>query len=249
MPASSRPDAVLLISDLHLDPARPALCRAFFDFVASTAKGSAALYILGDFFDAWIGDDDDTPLYRGIAAALKQLADAGTAVYLMHGNRDFLLGEDYASACGATLIHEPFLLKHQGHVFVLLHGDQLCTRDHDYQQFRTMVRAPAWQAAFLALPLAERRAYATQARARSKSMSSNKAEDIMDVTPEAVAALMSNHAGCWLIHGHTHRPAVHEVKGGNQHCKRLVLGDWGELAWFARLDASGASLHSYPLST
>lgn len=244
MPASSRPD-VLLISDLHLGPTRPALCRAFFSFLDNTARGAAALYILGDFFDAWIGDDDDTPLYREIAAALAQLAKHGTRIHLLHGNRDFLLGNAYAAACGATLIQEPFLLSHHGHDFLLLHGDVLCTRDHDYQQFRTMVRDPNWQMAFLARPLDERRAFAAQARARSKSMSSNKAEDIMDVSQDAVAALMAEQACSWLIHGHTHRPAVHEFNCGEQRCTRLVLGDWGSHAWYARIDATGASLHSY----
>src|SRR5690606_17503292 len=173
MNPESPPDTVLLIADLHLEPARPDLTRAFIDFLNHTAPGAASLFILGDLFNVWIGDDDDTALYIDIRNALRKLSQTGTAIYLMHGNRDFLLGQDFAAAAGATLIHEPYMLQHRGERYLLMHGDALCTRDQDYMAFRKQVRDPAWQQAFLAQPLQARRAFAAQARAQSKSMNSN----------------------------------------------------------------------------
>jgi len=247
MPPSSLPDPVLLIADLHLEPARPDLCRAFFAFLDTTASGAAALYILGDLFNVWIGDDDDTPLYADISAALKRLSDSGTAVYLMHGNRDFLLGSAYAAACGATLLSEPHLLQHHAHRYLLLHGDVLCTRDTDYQAFRTQVRNPRWQADMLARSLAERRIFAEQARSQSKSMSSNKAEDIMDVSQEAVETLLHVQGVDTMIHGHTHRPALHQFNSAGKACRRLVLGDWGAFGWYARLDGTALTLERFTI--
>jgi UDP-2,3-diacylglucosamine hydrolase len=249
MTASCPPDTLLLISDLHLSPQRPDLCQAFLRFLDEKTPGAKALYILGDFVDAWIGDDDDTPLYAELAAALKPLGARGTAVYFIHGNRDFLLGQHYASTCGATLLDEPLRLSHAGHDYLLLHGDVLCTRDTAYLAFRNLVRSQDWQREFLAKPLTERRAFAAAARAQSKSMSSNKPEDIMDVTPEAVLELMQQEKVSTLIHGHTHRPAVHELSMNGALAQRVVLGDWREHeAWYARLDAAGAQLKhfSYP---
>jgi UDP-2,3-diacylglucosamine hydrolase len=246
MTASCPPDTLLLISDLHLSPQRPDLCQAFLRFLAEKTPGAKALYILGDFVDAWIGDDDDSPLYVELAAALKAVSERGTAVYFIHGNRDFLLGQHYASACGATLLDEPLRLTHAGHDYLLLHGDVLCTRDTAYLAFRNLVRSAAWQSEFLAKPLAERRAFAAAARAQSKSMSSNKPEDIMDVTPEAVLALLQKEGVRSLIHGHTHRPAVHELEVDGLPAQRVVLGDWREHeAWYAQLDANGAHLKHF----
>ncbi|HEY0963331.1 MAG TPA: UDP-2,3-diacylglucosamine diphosphatase [Pseudomonadales bacterium] len=250
MTPKSPPDSVLLISDLHLDPERPGLTRAFFHFLERAARGAlahssspaGALYILGDFFNVWIGDDDDAALCGDVAHALKQLADAGTAVYLMHGNRDFLIGERWAQACGAKLIHEPYVLQNGNARFLLMHGDALCTRDTDYMAFRAMVRDPAWQQAFLARPLGERRAFAEQARARSKTMSSNKPDDIMDVTPSEVDRVLGEHEMTMLIHGHTHRPAVHDLSGARQ---RIVLGDWDVRGWYVQIVDGRASLESF----
>lgn len=238
------PDPVLLISDLHLDPARPELTRAFCTFLDSIARKAGALYILGDFFNVWIGDDDDAALCGEVAAAVKRLADSGTAVYLMHGNRDFLMGEAWAQACGATLIHEPYLLQQGGKQFLLLHGDGLCTRDSDYMAFRTMVRDPRWQQTFLARPLADRRAFAEQARAKSKTMSSNKPDDIMDVTPSEVDRMLADSKVTTLIHGHTHRPAIHELAGGRT---RIVLGDWDTRGWFVRIENGTPELAHFDL--
>jgi len=248
MPPSSRPEQILLVADLHLEPARPGLNRAFAGFLEREARSAAALYILGDFFNAWIGDDDDTPLYADIAAALQRLAGSGTAVFLMHGNRDFLLGQRFAAACNATLLTEPHLLSHCGHDYLLLHGDVLCTRDTAYQDFRRQVRDPAWQAAFLARPLPDRRAFAAEARRQSKAMGSNRAEDIMDVSPEAVSAVLEQWNVDTLIHGHTHRPALHEFDHGGRRCRRLVLGDWGPTGWFARLAGTQLTLERFAIA-
>lgn len=244
MKAKSQPDPVLLISDLHLDPARPELTRAFREFLRNTAGKAEALYILGDFFNVWIGDDDDAPFCAEISRALKHLSDAGTAVYLMHGNRDFLMGEAWARACGATLIHEPYLLEQNGAQFLLAHGDAFCTRDSEYMAFRTMVRDPEWQRAFLSRPLAERRAFAEQARARSKTMSSNKPDDIMDVTPAEVDKLLADKHISTLIHGHTHRPFIHKLAKGRT---RIVLGDWDKDGWCVRISGGEAALEHFPL--
>ncbi|MDR0780714.1 MAG: UDP-2,3-diacylglucosamine diphosphatase [Pseudomonadales bacterium] len=247
MTLSCPPNTLLLIADLHLSPQRPGLCRAFLHFLDSKTPGTQALYILGDFVDAWVGDDDDTPLYAALAAALKAVSERGTAVYFIHGNRDFLLGQRYAAACGATLLDEPLRLTHAGHRYLLLHGDVLCTRDTAYLAFRNQVRSPAWQRDFLAQPLPERRAFAAAARAQSENMSSNKPQDIMDVSPEAVLALMQQEGSpTTLIHGHTHRPAVHEVEHNGTMARRIVLGDWREHeAWYVRLDAAGATLERF----
>ena len=228
-----RADRILLISDLHLEEARDDLTRAFLDFLGREGPGARALYILGDLFNVWIGDDDDRPLYAVVTQALKQQAGQGLAIYLLHGNRDFLLGKRFAAEAGATLLHEPHVLHHQGKHYLLLHGDVLCTRDTGYLQFRNLVRDPQWQHQFLAKPLAERRAFAEQARAQSNSMNSNKAADIMDVTPQEVLKMLDERNLDVMIHGHTHRPAVHEL-GGNR--RRIVLGDWGSKVWFCRVE-------------
>jgi UDP-2,3-diacylglucosamine hydrolase len=246
MTASCPPDTLLLISDLHLSPERPDLCQAFLRFLDDKTPGAQALYILGDFVDAWVGDDDDTPFYTKLAAALRTVSARGTAVFFMHGNRDFLLGPRYAATCGATLLDEPLRLAHAGHAYLLLHGDMLCTRDTGYLAFRNLVRSAAWQREFLVKPLSERRAFAAAARAQSKSMSSNKPEDIMDVTQEAVLELMRKEGVTTLIHGHTHRPAVHEFAVEGTAAQRIVLGDWREHeAWYLRLDAAGAHLEHF----
>lgn len=242
MRADSLPERILLISDLHLEEERPALTRAFEDFLAREAADSSALYILGDLFDLWIGDDDDRPLNEHIAALLKRHSDKGLAVYLLHGNRDFLLGGDFAARAGATLIQEPHVLTHGDHACLLMHGDSLCTGDQDYQNFRSQVRDSQWQRRFLAQSLAQRRDFAARARATSRSMNSNKAEDIMDVTQDEVERQLAGHGLDTLIHGHTHRPAVHEFTVDGTPCRRIVLGDWGESFWFVEITGEGSRL-------
>lgn len=244
----ARPQRLLLISDLHLEEERPELTRAFLQFLERETPQASALYILGDFFNVWIGDDDDRPLNALISAALRQQADRGLAIYLMHGNRDFLLGEHFAQAAGARLIADPQVLEYGKHRYLLMHGDQLCTRDTGYLAFRTKVRDPAWQQAFLASPLAERRAFAEQARAASKSMSSNKPEDIMDVSQDAVEAVLAEHGCDSLIHGHTHRPDIHEFVVAGKEQRRIVLGDWGQQLWYLALAGESERLCPAPLA-
>ncbi|MFV0277321.1 MAG: UDP-2,3-diacylglucosamine diphosphatase [Parahaliea sp.] len=214
------------ISDLHLDPARPAVTQALADFLAAR-RDARALYILGDFFEAWIGDDDDAPLVGEVAGLLARYRAAGPELYLMPGNRDFLLGEAFATRCGATLLPDPSVIDLYGRRALLMHGDSLCTGDSAYQQFRAMARSPAWQAEVLARPLAERRALAAQLRGMSQDANSNKAEDIMDVSPPEVEKTLVDNGVELLIHGHTHRPQRHS----QQHGERWVLGDWHVHAW------------------
>lgn len=214
------------ISDLHLDPARPAVTRALAAFL-DARRDAEALYILGDFFEAWVGDDDDAPLAREVAELLARYSAAGPALYLMRGNRDFLLGEDYCARAGGTLLADPTVIDLYGRRVLLMHGDSLCTADEAYQQFRRMARSSEWQADILARPLAERRALAAQLRGMSQEANSNKAEDIMDVTPAEVDKALKEHGVDCLIHGHTHRPDCHTHAYG----ERWVLGDWHEHAW------------------
>ena len=226
----------LLISDLHLHPGAPEITEGFLRWLEERAFGSDALYILGDFFEAWIGDDlldlsghdptGNADLAERIALALKRLADDGTALYLMHGNRDFLLGERFAEQAGATLLPDPSLVEIDGRPVLLMHGDSLCTRDEAYQAFRAQARHPLWQEQVLSMPIDQRIALARQLREQSGEANSNKAEDIMDVTPEEVVRVMAEQDVTTLIHGHTHRPAVHDLSIDGQAATRLVLGDW-----------------------
>ena len=188
-----------------------------------------ALYIMGDFFDAWIGDDDDRPLANKVAVALKQIAEDGCEVFFMHGNRDFLLGSAYAARCGMKLLPEIHPQCDAG--VVLCHGDHLCTLDQAYQNFRTQVRNPNWQAHFLAQPLSSRRAFAAQARAQSQAHQRELVAGIADVDPDAVNEMHHAYPGLPIIHGHTHRPGVHQTAHGT----RVVLGDWrvNEPSWLA----------------
>lgn len=230
---------IFFISDLHLDESRPAVTQAFFDFLDTRAKGADALYILGDFFEAWVGDDDDATFARHIVERLRRFRDSGTPIYFMHGNRDFLVGEQFARATGATLLSDPTVIDLYGKPLLLMHGDSLCTRDREYMAFRQQARSAEWQQGLLAQPLEARRALARQLREQSKSMNSLKAEDIMDVTPDEVVEEMTKHGVQTLIHGHTHRPARHTVDLNGQCGERIVLGDWGESLWWIEAGTGG----------
>jgi len=232
----------LFISDLHLDSVRPEITAALADFLSSHAD-CAALYILGDLFEAWIGDDDDSYIATEVTKLLRKFSASGPALYLMQGNRDFLLGEDFCQAVGGTLLPDPTVVDLQGIPTLLMHGDSLCTRDAEYMDFRARARDPGWQAELLAKPLDERRALAAQLRAMSKDANSNKAEDIMDVTPSEVARVMSEAGVARLIHGHTHRPARHEEAAG----LRWVLGDWDSRGWYIEATSSGIYLNSFEI--
>jgi UDP-2,3-diacylglucosamine hydrolase len=218
----------LFIADLHLDPKRPIVFKLCLDFLANQACQADALYILGDLFEVWVGDDDDTPTYQPIWAALHNLTTSGVPVFIMHGNRDFLLGDDFAAATGCQLIFEPYLLDLYGTPTLLMHGDSLCTLDTDYQAFRQQVRNPQWQTQFLTQPLAQRQQLAQQARAESMTKGQTTAEAIMDVTPEAVIATLETHHVSRLIHGHTHRAARHELDINGNRAYRWVVGEWRE---------------------
>ncbi|HET8942399.1 MAG TPA: UDP-2,3-diacylglucosamine diphosphatase [Rudaea sp.] len=218
----------LFISDLHLDESRPRLIAAFEDFLAGDARGAQALYVLGDLFESYIGDDDDVPLPARVAHVTRALRDSGVPIWFMHGNRDFLLGEDYAARAGMTLLPDPAVIELNGERTLLMHGDTLCTDDVEYQKFRTLVRDPQWQQQFLAKSLSERHAFAAQARGESRQHTSTAKPEIMDVNQAAVEAAMRAHGVTRMIHGHTHRPATHRFDLNGNKAERIVLGDWYE---------------------
>ena len=222
---------VLFISDLHLDPGRPAITRLFMEFLAQRATQGRALYILGDFFEAWIGDDAVPGDHPVLAALHRFTADSGVPLYVMRGNRDFLLGQRFAEHTGATLLPDPTLIELDGESVLLMHGDLLCTDDHAYQQFRAMVNDPDWQQGFLARSVEDRLALARQARQESTARNaglSDISDYIMDVNQGAVEATMREHGVRRLVHGHTHRPAMHEFVLDGDTASRIVLGDWYE---------------------
>lgn len=233
----------LFISDLHLDDSRPDISAALFEFLTHNQGKTDELYILGDLFEAWIGDDSVSDLSLAVASALNAFSHAGAAIFLMHGNRDFLLGDIFASSCGATLLQEPFVIDTLAGQILLMHGDALCTDDTDYQEFRQLVRSPAWQENFLAQPLAQRQAFAEQARAQSALATAGKVSDIMDVNATAVERSLSAADTSVLLHGHTHRPAVHDL--ANRSGQRIVLGDWDKQGWYAEVTVNGVALRQF----
>jgi len=241
----------LFISDLHLDASRPAITDLFLAFLRSEALEADALYILGDLFEAWIGDDTPSPAADAVAAALKEVSDAGVPVYFIRGNRDFLLGEQYAARAGMRILPDPSVIDLYGTPVLLQHGDLLCTDDLPYQQFRAQTRDPAFQAQFLAQPLAARIAFAQKARDASQSRQSEmkqgdraQFETVTDVAPAEVDATFIRFGVDTMIHGHTHRPAVHSLMAGGQARKRIVLGDWYEQGSVLRVTSDGMSLQA-----
>jgi UDP-2,3-diacylglucosamine hydrolase len=213
----------LFISDLHLQSAHPHTCAAFFAFLEERAMAAQALYLLGDLFEYWAGDDDlDEPFHQHIAQALRAVSDAGVAVYWVAGNRDFLVGRGFAAAAGLHLLSEPHVIELAGQRVTLVHGDAQCTDDLKYMAFRAQVRDPAWQAQFLALPLAQRKAIIAGMREGSRAAHTTKSYELMDVTPAAIRALFDDTGSDIIIHGHTHRPALH-IDGAR---RRYVLPDW-----------------------
>ncbi|ERP95510.1 UDP-2,3-diacylglucosamine hydrolase [Marinobacter sp. ES-1] len=222
----------LFISDLHLEESRPDITGAFLGFLKTHAMGVEQLYILGDFFEAWIGDDERTPLQEQVAAALREVRDSGTEIFLMHGNRDFLIGNDYCERAGATLLDDPTVIDLYGTPALLMHGDSLCTADVEYQKFRANMRNPQMQKMMLARPLEDRQQMARQLRQMSMAKNQGKAEDIMDVTPEEVVKELEHHGVQLMIHGHTHRPAIHDLEANGEPARRIVLGDWDTHVWW-----------------
>jgi len=231
----------LFISDLHLSAERPAINATFFDFADREARSAGKLYILGDLFDYWIGDDDlADPLCTQVATALAAVAQSGCSVHVMHGNRDFLIRERFCAAAGATLIADPTIIELGEIRTLLLHGDTLCLDDPDYQAFRAKVRAPAWQEAMLAKPIETRRAIARGLRTDSRTSQQSKSEEIMDVADRAVVNAFRRYDCERMIHGHTHRPARHEHLVDGRMRERWVLADWYARGSYLRVDASGA---------
>ena len=239
----------LFISDLHLDAKRPRIVALFLRFLAQEAPRADALYILGDLFEYWIGDDMLT--HPATAAQLAPLADAlaalsaqGLPVHFQHGNRDFLIGEDFARRCGVKLLPEAVVVDLYGTPTLIMHGDTLCTDDVAYQELRGMLRNAQWQQQFLALPFEERVRQAQALRERSAQAMEDKQEYIMDVNAEAVQQALRTHGVTRLVHGHTHRPAVHELSVDGVPAQRIVLGDWYEQGSLLRCSASGCRLES-----
>jgi UDP-2,3-diacylglucosamine hydrolase len=218
----------LFISDLHLAAERPQAMALFLRFSRERAPRAEALYILGDLFDAWIGDDDDGALAAAVRGALRDLASGGVPVFFQGGNRDFLVGERFAAQTGVRLLPEFAVVDLYGTPTLLTHGDLLCTDDLDYQKARVLLRSPPFVADFLAKPLPARAALAAEYRRRSGEATSLKADDIMDVNADAVAAAMREHGVRRLIHGHTHRPAVHPMTLDGASAERIVLAEWHE---------------------
>jgi UDP-2,3-diacylglucosamine hydrolase len=234
--------AVFFISDLHLCDSRPEINRAFFEFLRGPARAAGALYILGDLFEYWAGDDDlGDPFNRSVATALAEYSRAGIPLKFMHGNRDFLLDGEFARACGGTLLDDPHSLDLFGKPTLLMHGDTLCTDDLDYQKFRMQVRNPSWQKGFLALPLEQRKRQIEAVRQTSESEKTRKAPEIMDVNQGAVERALREHAYPRLIHGHTHRPARHVHRVDGKTCERWVLADWYRAGSYLRCDERGCA--------
>ena len=237
---------IYFISDLHLEESRPDITGAFFYFLDQIKTDASQLYILGDFFEAWVGDDENTPLQTKVKARLKSLTDSGVETYFMAGNRDFLIGEQFSQDTGVAVLPEPSKIKLNNEELLLIHGDSLCTRDTAYMKLRAMLRAPGFIETFLARPLEDRLTTARQLREMSQASNQNKSNEIMDVTPEEVVKLMAEQQVQTLIHGHTHRPATHSLTVNEAPATRIVLGDWDKEIWFIKADGKTLELLSQP---
>ena len=236
----------LFISDLHLDPAAPGIQRQFLEFLEGEARSASALYILGDLFEVWLGDDDPAPASRTIVQALRALTDAGVTCFVMHGNRDFLIGQRFCRETGAQLIEDGAVVEIHGDRVLLLHGDVLCTDDVSYQRLRRIVRNPVVQWIFRHMSLARRRALAQKVREGSRMHVDTTEAQIMDVNAEAVANAFRESGVGTMIHGHTHRPAVHSLEVDGSRVQRIVLGDWHSQGSVLERSASGFDLRSLP---
>jgi UDP-2,3-diacylglucosamine hydrolase len=234
--------SAFFISDLHLCSWRPEINRIFFEFMSGPAREAQVLYILGDLFEYWAGDDDRGDSFNAsVVEALAGFSLSGRGLYLMHGNRDFLLGGEFARSCNSDLLADPHALDLHGMPTLLMHGDTLCTDDKDYQRFRAEVRSPDWQRRFLAQPLALRKGQIESVRNTSESEKQRKAPEIMDVNRDAVEAVLRKNGYPRLIHGHTHRPARHEHRVDGRVCERWVLADWYQAGSYLRCDESGCT--------
>ena len=235
------------ISDLHLNQDRPDITKAFLNFLENTACKAEKLYILGDLFEAWIGDDDQNEFISEIQNALIRI-NKTTKVLFMHGNRDFLIGPDFASSAGMKILTDPVVEEMFGDPVLLMHGDLLCTEDIDYQKFRKVSRDIKWQKEFLSKPLAERRIIAQNLRGASKEATGKKKEEIMDVSESEVIKIIQESSVSLLIHGHTHRPNSHSIALEKHTAKRIVLGDWDEYGWYVWMDSNSCELNKFSIS-
>ncbi len=238
--------AILFISDLHIDATRPDITGQFIEFLRAEARAADALYILGDLFESWVGDDAADAGQSAAIAELRSLTAAGVPCFVMHGNRDFLLGRQFCSSSGVQLLPDPLLVTLYGEPVLVMHGDALCTDDRAYQRLRATVRDADWQRQFLALSVAARRALAGAARVGSRAHTAGAPYAITDVNAESVASALRNAGAATLLHGHTHRPGIHPLEVDGRACTRIVLGDWYTQGSLLRWDSSGPELKSLP---
>lgn len=236
--------AALFISDLHIDESRPHILHGLRSLLATESRHVDAIYILGDLVEVWVGDDDDGPTATAIRAVLAD-ATSRCPLFVMHGNRDFLFGDRFAAETGASLLDDPAVIDVDGEAVLIAHGDAYCTHDEEYQQVRAQLRSDTWQAGVLAMDLAARRALAGSMRAQSIAVNENKADNIMDVTPEAITAAMAAAQVRLMVHGHTHRPGIHDLAGGR---RRIVLGDWDRCGWKLTVANGDAALTRFALT-
>jgi UDP-2,3-diacylglucosamine hydrolase len=238
--------AALFISDLHIDASRPAITDQFLGFLAAEAIRADALYILGDLFESWVGDDAADSSQVAAIEGIRALTSRGVPCFVMHGNRDFLLSEGFCRMSGAQLLPDPLIVTLYGEPVLVMHGDALCSDDRAYQRLRATVREPAWQRQFLALSIASRRALAGAARAGSQAHTAAVEYAITDVNAGSVAAALRGAGTATLLHGHTHRPAIHALQVDGRPCTRIVLGDWYDQGSLLRWDENGPELESLP---
>ncbi len=238
--------AALFISDLHIDASRPAITEQFLGFLATEAKNADALYILGDLFESWVGDDAPDSAQTAAIAGLHSLTSHGVPCFVMHGNRDFLLADQFCRMSGATLLPDPLIVTLYGEPLLVMHGDALCTDDHAYQRLRATVRQADWQRQFLALSIASRRALASAVREGSQAHTAAVEYAITDVNADSVASALRGAGTATLLHGHTHRPAIHALHVDGRPCTRIVLGDWYDQGSLLRWDQNGPELKSLP---
>jgi UDP-2,3-diacylglucosamine hydrolase len=238
--------STLFVSDLHLEADRPDIGEQFVNFLKTDAMEADELYILGDLFEAWVGDDDPNTHYSKIKRSIRKVVDKGIPVYFMHGNRDFMIGRHFANETGVEILPDPYPVQMYGQNALLSHGDAMCTDDVQYQRVRLMTRNPDWQASMLAKPLKERLLIAREARRQSMEQTINMSLDIMDVNKDEVVRVIREYGVDVLVHGHTHRPDVHTVDLGNRKAKRIVLGDWYTQGSVLRWDLRGPKLQEMP---